>query len=106
MFHHPEKTFARYALTLDEKKALLSGSVRDIEAHAGTELNEFVQGLFEKTKKHDPCHDAYFAREEQKSSGIAKRSGGAKYQSFHDVRGSKAVEIVEEFLKTLRKEDQ
>ena len=82
MFHHPETALRKYALTLDEKKALLSGSIPDIEACAGVTVSPRLKALFEEAMRDSPCHDAYFAREE----GLS-------------LKGNEAVELVEEFLK-------
>jgi len=82
MFHHPEEALRKYRLTLDEKRALLSGSIADIEACAGITLSPWLKERFEEAMQGVPCHDAYFAQEE----GLS-------------LMGNKAVDLVEEFLR-------
>ncbi len=87
MFHHPEEALRKYRLTLDEKRALLSGSIKDIEAHAGTTVGPWLRERFEEAMQGAPCHDAYFAREETKH-----KSGESP------ITGNEAIEIVEGLL--------
>jgi len=62
---------ASYSLTVDEKRALLSGSMIDIEAFVGTRVSPWLKEQFEEAMRGAPYHDAYFAYEE--SNG---KSGG------------------------------
>ena len=61
MFLNPERTFRQYDLTLDEKRTLLSGCIRDIEDCAGKTVGVFLEKRFEEAKPFSTCYDAYFA---------------------------------------------
>ena len=61
MFRSPEKIFHKYELTLHEKRILLSGCIRDIEACAGKAVGAFLEKLFEEAKPFSICYDTYFA---------------------------------------------
>ena len=67
MFHDPETAFAPYDLTLDEKRALLSGNARDLETCAGAPIHPLLKKQLEKVARGSPCHDAYFLIEEFKN---------------------------------------
>jgi len=66
MFCDPEKAFRKYYLTLEEKKVLLSGCIRDIETCAEKTVEPSLRKKFEETIRFSRNYSFYFSQQEEK----------------------------------------
>jgi hypothetical protein len=67
MFRDPEKAFRKYYLTLEEKKVLLSGCIREIETYAGKNVEPSLRNKFEEAMRFSRNYSVYFAQQEEKA---------------------------------------
>ena len=65
MFRDPEKAFRKYYLTLEEKKVLLSGCIRDIEIYAKKAVEPSLRKKFEEAMRFSKDYSVYLSQQEE-----------------------------------------